>query len=121
MDSVLNNKTISSLKEVGKSLNDQNYLEELCTLFQKQTNSLLAEIISTLGPAQFNTERAKTLVHKLKGSAQSMGATDLAEKCLIIESSFKEETGDKDVLLMNLKQSLNKTITELTNELIHKK
>lgn len=75
----INLETVRILHQIGVSRQIPNYFEEILSLFSTQCDGLLQDISKAIDDE--NHKGLKAAVHKLKGSAQSLGATSLSSHC----------------------------------------
>jgi HPt (histidine-containing phosphotransfer) domain-containing protein len=104
------------LSEVAELIGDNEILLELITQFRTDYTDVITQLKHFL--EQGELEKAKSLVHGLKGTASNLGANDIADAAKNLESRLKlEETAMTE--LDDLEQAWNAFMQYSILELFH--
>ena len=81
---LINMDTVNSIKMIGQLRKKQDYFLKMLDLFTIQTDETLKKLETAV------QSEDKVLIyrlsHKIKGGARSIGASDLSNKCLELET-----------------------------------
>lgn len=101
-----------ALKELISLDAGNGFLNRLCTSFEEDAESLLENIRSEIGHADYET--IKELIHALKGSAGNVGASSFHERCAYYCDMSKNEFLDHQKMIL---PDLHRQFTEARHAL----
>ncbi len=108
-DPVLDPEKLGNLEVMSP---DPNFLDELIVDFIREGKQLLASLARALG--QHDWPRVGTVLHALRGSALSIGATAMKTMCTRVEKMPRNEMhGQRDEILKGLEQCFASLCQEL--------
>jgi HPt (histidine-containing phosphotransfer) domain-containing protein len=98
------------LQELRSLDGEESFLDDLIELFKTESLGSLSEL--GIAIAAIETHTAKSIAHRIKGASASLGAKRMASLAGSLELA---EIDEMPVILHELRQVYESTITELTN------
>jgi CheY-like chemotaxis protein len=107
-----NNTQLSSILDEGKGMfnvgNNKDLYLTILNLFMEESKNIMDNLQHELDKNDY--EQAKHIVHKIKGSAGTIGATMLYETCIVFQKALSDKNDD---LIKKYHPVFNKQLNDL--------